>query len=126
MSESKLYYTEPAQAFEEALPLGAGKLGAMIYGEWDQERVGLNYDELWTGFPRDENKPEAAKDYLEARELVKEGKLLKAQRLIENKIGTVSVQAYQPAGDLLITHKAGKTESYARKLSLETATAEVT
>ncbi len=125
MSGSKLYFTSPAEMFEEALPLGAGKLGAMVYGGTAEERIDLNYDELWTGFPRDDNRKNAAAAYREARDLVFRGKLKTAQRLIEKKIATVSVQAYQPAGSLLIRHTPAADGEYARRLFLEDATAEV-
>ena len=49
--ENRLWYTKQAEAFEEALPLGNGKLGAMVYGRTDTEKISLNADTLWSGHP---------------------------------------------------------------------------
>ena len=68
MAESILYFNTPADAFEEALPLGGGKLGAMVYGGVATEKINLNYDELWTGFPREENRKDAAEAFRKAVE----------------------------------------------------------
>ena len=124
MSDSKLYFDAPAVLFEEALPLGAGKLGAMIYGGTDENRIDLNYDELWTGFPRNENRENAAEAFKKAQALAYEGKLKQAQKIIEKEIGTASVQAYQPAGTLFIKRPSGDVSAYSRTLQLATATAE--
>ncbi|MBQ7580999.1 MAG: glycoside hydrolase N-terminal domain-containing protein, partial [Clostridia bacterium] len=83
---SQLYFKKPAGAFEDALPLGAGKLGAMVYGGVEKEKISLNYDELWSGFPRDENRKNASKFYFEARRLAYEGKYEEAQAIIEKNI----------------------------------------
>ena len=123
MANSRLYFTSPAEVFEEALPLGAGKLGAMVYAETARERIGLNYDELWTGFPRNENRENAVADYVKARTLAYEGKLKTAQRLIEKKLASPCVQAYQPAGDVVIGKPDLPVNEYSRSLSLDTAVA---
>ena len=124
MANSRLYFTSPARVFEEALPLGAGKLGAMVYGGTVLERVGLNYDELWTGFPRDDNRENAYADYLKARQLAYEGKLRTAERLIEKKIASPCVAAYQPAGDVVLRKADLPVSGYSRTLALDTAVAE--
>ncbi|MBR5423870.1 MAG: glycoside hydrolase family 95 protein [Clostridia bacterium] len=125
MADSILYFDSPAEAFGEALPLGGGKLGAMVYGGVCEENINLNYDELWTGFPREENRKDAAEAYRLARELAYAGKLRAAQKVIETKIATKSVQAYQPAGDLKITRKNGDFREYGRTLRLASAAANV-
>ena len=51
--EALLKYSKPAQYFEEALPLGNGQLGAMVYGKTQNERISLNHDTLWSGKPGD-------------------------------------------------------------------------
>ena len=116
----------PAGAFEEALPLGAGRLGAMIYGGVERERISLNYDELWTGFPRDENR-DCAEYFKKARELTLEGRVKEAEELIEKSIASADVQSYQPAGSIIIERgvKAEDTSDYERVLDLGTAKAEV-
>ncbi len=125
MAESILYFNTPADVFEEALPLGCGKLGAMVYGGVATEKINLNYDELWTGFPREENRKDAAEAFRKARELAYAGKMRAAQKIIETKIATTSVQAYQPAGDLLITRDNSAFSDFSRTLHLGTATAEI-
>ena len=57
--ELKLWYTKPAAQWTEALPLGNGRLGAMVFGGVAAERIQLNEDTLWSGHPRDWNNPEA-------------------------------------------------------------------
>ncbi len=54
-----LWYKQPASRWEEALPLGNGRLGGMVFGGVDKERIQLNEDTLWSGFPRDTNNYEA-------------------------------------------------------------------
>ena len=56
---NKLFYTKKAKAFEEALPVGNGRLGAMVFGNLKTERIALNEDTLWSGYPRDLNKKDA-------------------------------------------------------------------
>ena len=121
---SIIYFDRPADSFEEALPLGGGKLGAMIYGGVENDRISLNYDELWTGYPRNDNK-DAYADFVRARELALSFKEKEAEKLIEEKICSPSVQSYQPAGYFLIKKEAGECQNYTRTLKLDTATAEV-
>ena len=121
---SIIYFDRPADSFEEALPLGGGKLGAMIYGGTAEERISLNCDELWTGFPRDDNK-DAYGDFLRARELAVSGDEKGAEELIEEKICSPSVQSYQPAGYFLIKRDVAGYSDYRRTLELDTATAKV-
>ena len=124
--ESFLRFNRPAGTFEEALPLGAGKLGAMVYGGVGTDRVSLNYDELWTGYPRDDDRRGAADAFRKARELAFAGKLAEAQQLVERDIAGFNVQMYQPAGSILIEQDAYTFTKYNRTLSLSRATAETT
>ncbi len=125
MSKNILTYQTPATLWEEALPLGNGKLGAMVFGSVTEERVALNYDELWTGFPRDENKPNAYLSFEKAREAALRDDLLQAQDIIEKEIASANVQAYMPLGDLLLSKPAGMVRGYRRTLDLNRAKAEV-
>ena len=115
---------KPASAFEEALPLGSGRLGAMIYGGVGREKISLNYCELWTGHPRDENK-ECAEYFREAQRLTLDGRPGEAEKLIERRIAGADVQSYQPAGNIIIERSADKAAGYSRTLYLDTATADV-
>lgn len=120
----EIKFDRPARAFEEALPLGAGKLGAMIYGGTGTEKISLNYDELWTGFPRDENR-DRLEYFIKARELAFGGRYGEAEKLIEKHIASPDVQSYQPAGNLIIERETENAAEYARSLDLGSALASV-
>src|SRR5689334_16448046 len=65
-----LWYTSPATNWLDALPIGNGRLGAMVFGKADEERVQLNENTLWDGFPRDTTNPDALKNLPEVRRLL--------------------------------------------------------
>ena len=69
-----LWYDEPAKAWTDALAVGNGRLGTMVIGRTDEERIQLNEDTLWAGGPYDPSRPDALKALLEVRKLVFEGK----------------------------------------------------
>jgi alpha-L-fucosidase 2 len=121
-----LWYDRPAAQWVEALPLGNGRLGAMVFGGIEQERLQLNEDTLWAGGPYDPVNPEALKNLPEVRRLIADGKFAEAQKLADAKLmGTPRKQPpYQTVGDLLITSAGGRTVSdYRRELDLDTAIA---
>ena len=126
MADNILFYRSPAVMFEEALPLGGGKTGAMVYGGVDCETLDLNYDELWTGFPRDDNRSGAVKAFRKARAAAMQGKLLQAQDIIEKEIASPDVAAYMPLGTLQITRDSGAVSDYRRTLDIDDACAQVT
>ena len=68
--KNQLYYTKPAKCFEQALPLGNGRLGIMTYGNLRHERLSLNEDSLWSGYPKDQNKADAHKYLAACREAI--------------------------------------------------------
>ncbi|NGN63006.1 glycoside hydrolase family 95 protein [Streptomyces sp. A7024] len=125
----RLWYTAPAAEWLEALPVGNGRLGAMVFGRTDTERLQLNEDSLWAGGPNDYAQPDAARHLAEVRRLVVEEKWYQAQLLAEEHfLGTPSEQAaYQVLGDLeLALAGDGETTGYERELDLETAVTRVT
>ncbi|MCC9157921.1 glycoside hydrolase family 95 protein [Streptomyces parvulus] len=79
----RLWYRAPAAEWLEALPVGNGRLGAMVFGGTDTERLQLNEDSLWAGGPNDYARPDAVKHLAEIRRLVAEEKWNQAQRLID-------------------------------------------
>lgn len=79
----KLWYTKPAVKWTEALPIGNGRLGAMIFGGVDRDRIQFNEETLWTGEPRDHTKPGAAEYLPQLRQLLFEGKQKEAEQLAE-------------------------------------------
>jgi len=98
-SSLTLHYTSPAAAWEEALPVGNGRLGAMLFGGVEEERIALNEDTLWSGLPKDNTNP-AAKDVLpEVRRLLFAGEYAAANELCKQMQGPYS-QSYLPLGDL--------------------------
>jgi len=82
--EKILRYSKSAEYFEEALPLGNGQLGAMVYGKADIEKISINHDTLWSGKPGDDFVTGAFESNEKAKELMKAGKRYEAQREIEN------------------------------------------
>ena len=122
-----LWYKQPAKKWEEALPLGNGRMGAMVFGGVRRERLQLNEDTLWAGYPVKENNPAAAAALPEARRLLAEGRYAEAQQLIERSmLGSPGhgVQPYQPLGDLWLEFSGEPDErDYNRLLDLSTAVA---
>ncbi|TFE25549.1 glycosyl hydrolase family 95 catalytic domain-containing protein [Cohnella luojiensis] len=117
----KLQYDKPAVAWTEALPIGNGRLGAMIFGGVEKERIALNEDTLWSGFPRDWNNSGARKVLPRVRQLLQEGKYEEADRLCKEMMGPYT-QSYLPFGDLQLRFDHGCVfHSYRRTLDLENA-----
>jgi alpha-L-fucosidase 2 len=115
----KLRYNKPAKDWNEALPVGGGRLGAMIFGGVERERLQLNEDTLWSGSPQEWNRPEAAEKLPEIRRLVAEGKYEEADMLGKAMLGPYA-QAYMPFGDMYLHFEHGDyTEAYERILDLE-------
>jgi alpha-L-fucosidase 2 len=124
-----LWYRSPAKAWTEALPVGNGRLGAMVFGGVNQERLQLNEDTIWAGGPYDPASPEALGALPEVRRLIFEGKYKQAERLISEKVMARPLRQmpYETLGDLLLTfQEVAAVENYRRDLSLDTATATVT
>ena len=130
-TEMKLWYRQPAQEWVEALPIGNGRLGAMVFGGVQRERLQLNEDTLWSGKPIERDKPDAAKYLSEARRLLFEGKYIEGQKLVQDKIMGLRLEkgnhAYQTLGDLELSFETqGEVSDYRRELDLDTAIAAVT
>ncbi|MFD1955543.1 glycoside hydrolase N-terminal domain-containing protein [Paenibacillus thailandensis] len=122
----KLQYSKPAKVWTEALPVGNGRLGAMVFGGVERERLQLNEDTLWSGFPRDWNNPEAKKHLPEIRRLVAEGRNKEADLLAKKMMGLYT-QSYMPLGDLEINFEHGDLAwNYRRELHLDEAVSTVT
>ncbi|HUU94105.1 MAG TPA: glycoside hydrolase family 95 protein [Phycisphaerae bacterium] len=127
-SELTLWYTEPASEWVEALPVGNGRLGAMVFGGIEQERLQLNEETIWDGYPRDTTNPEALKALPEVRRLLFEGKNQEATKLAgEALMGRPQrINSYQPVGDLqLRMPHPEKVIDYRRSLDLDSGIATV-
>ncbi|HVT71997.1 MAG TPA: glycoside hydrolase family 95 protein [Lacunisphaera sp.] len=124
--ELVLRYDRPANEWVEALPIGNGRLGAMVFGGIAHERLQLNEDTLWAGGPYDPANPEARAALPEIRRLIAAGDEAAAQKLAqEHFMARPIVQMpYQTLGDLLFTFPGSETAfDYQRSLDLDTAVA---
>ena len=86
-----LWYDKPATKCVEALPVGNGRLGAMIFGGVTQERLQLNEGTLWAGGPYDPVNPQAKEALPEVRQLINDGKYREAAKLISEKVVATSL-----------------------------------
>ena len=129
--ESVLWYDAPAQAWEEALPLGNGRLGMMPYGGTHKESIILNEISLWSGSEADYANPDAAASLHEIRSLLLEGKNAQAQdvmyeRFVPHKpTGGGTYGSYEVLGQICMDyhHETDSATLYTRGLDLKTATA---
>ncbi|MCG8309037.1 MAG: glycoside hydrolase family 95 protein [Cytophagales bacterium] len=103
-TKHQLFYNEPAKKWVEALPLGNGRLGAMVYGGVTQEHIQFNEETLWKGGPHDYSHKDAHKHLGKIRELLAEGKQTEAQNLASEVFMSAPLhqKAYQPFGDLIL------------------------
>src|ERR1035438_9737795 len=123
-----LFYTNAAAKWTEALPIGNGRLGAMIFGGVAREHLQLNEGTLWAGGPYDPNNTNALAALPEARKLVFDGKYDDAHKLISEKMMAVPLREmpYETLGDLWLDFPRNATvENYRRDLDLDTAVASV-
>ncbi len=124
-----LWYQHPAQRWGDALPVGNGRLGGMVFGGIAKEHVQLNEDTIWNGRKRDRVNPEALKALPEVRRLLFEGKVRAVEALEDEKMmGIPNRQPpYQPLGDLNIEFTGhDNATGYRRELNLATGVARVT
>ena len=134
-AEHMLWYDSPAEAWEERLPLGNGRLGMAVDGSVEQEHIILNEISLWSGCEADYANPDAAESLTEIRELLKQGKNAEAQEVMYRRFvpkkptegGTYG--SYQVLGQAIIKHdipSPENSENYRRTLDLSTGTATAT
>jgi alpha-L-fucosidase 2 len=126
--ELKLWYRQPAKQWVEALPVGNGRLGAMVFGGVTSERLQLNEDTVWEGYQRDGSNPAALKSLPEIRRLLFEGKNDEATSLAGQTMMGIPprIKSYQPLGDLLLeTPGTNVFANYRRELDLDSGIASV-
>jgi alpha-L-fucosidase 2 len=122
-----LWYEEPATHWEDALPVGNGRLGAMIFGGITNDQLALNEDTLWSGFPRDWNNPDARQHLPVVRRLVLDDQNYHAADLECRKMQGPYNQSFEPLGDLsLIFDHSADVKGFRRSLDLDSAVASVT
>ncbi len=120
----RLWYRAPASNWNEALPLGNGRLGAMVFGGVSEEHLSLNEDTLWSGGPREWNNPDAREILPLVRKAVIEGRYGDADVLSKRMQGPYT-ESYMPMGDLFVDSPglSAAPSGYRRELDLERAIA---
>jgi alpha-L-fucosidase 2 len=120
---NQLWYRQPAKVWEEALPLGNGRLGAMVFGGVADERIQLNDNTLWDGYPLNPDNPEGLKALPEVQRLLFENKNNEAVKLAgETMMGIPQgVKSYQSLGELWFDTPQLTAGNYVRSLDLSTA-----
>ena len=121
----KLWYDTPATQWEEALPLGNSRLGAMVYGNPAQEEIQLNEETIWGGAPHRNDNPKAAGALKEVQEMIFRKEYGEAdKRINETFFGGPHGMPYQTAGSLLLRFEGhGEWQDYYRELDLNSAVA---
>lgn len=118
----KLWYRQPAEKWEEALPVGNGRLGGMVFGGADCEKVQLNEDSIWFGGPINRINPDARKNLEKVRSLIFSGNISQAELLLEYAFSGIpsGMRPYQPLGYLYLDmhHGNGNITAYKRELRL--------
>lgn len=122
----ELFYERAADEYEKTLPIGNGSLGAMIFGGCRQERLALNEESLWSGYPHDKNRANACQYLKKVRELVFAERYTEAEKEVQKHMLAEYNESYLPLGELQFTFSHGEqVENYRRSLNLEEATAKV-
>ncbi len=124
----RLWYAQPATRWEQALPVGNGRLGAMVHGGLREERLQLNENSVWSGQPYLTPRPEVRQNLPEARRLLFEGRYAEAEALVQRTMTTTPdprYGSYKPLGDLRLSFRlpAGEPRNYQRQLDLDSALA---
>ena len=124
----KMIFEAPATVWQEAFPLGNGRIGALMFGDGEAETLCLNEDTLWSGYPGDPRTGMGHEDIKKAEVYAKEGSYLQAAQVLNQAQETAEdVEMYEPFGTVRIRFE-GEREiaDYHRELDLETATTRVT
>ena len=124
-----LHYTHPADKWENALPVGNGRLGAMVFGKTDEEQIQISEETFWSGGPYSTTAKGGVKALPEIRRLIFDGQLIRAHRLFGRHLMgyPVEQQKYQSLGNLVLKLDAsGEVKGYRHELDLDTAVATTT
>ena len=118
-----LWYRQPAEKWMEAMPIGNGRIGAMVFGGIGAERIALNESSFWSGRPHDYNDPNAIQYFPQIRALVAQEKFPEAEKMADAHFFGLPAaqQAYQPLGDLWLSFdSSARVQDYRRTLDMET------
>ncbi len=124
--ETTLWYNKPAEKWMEALPVGNGRLGAMVFGGIEKETIQLNEESVWAGPPVPENREGAWKSIEKAREAIFNGKYVQSDSIMQTDVLSprIAPRSYQTLGNLNLDFQLeGKAENYRRELNLDKAIA---
>lgn len=128
-ASTTIHFSNPAENWNETLPVGNGRLGGMVYGTPYTELIQLNEDSVWHGGPMNRNNPDALKYLPEIRRLIFAGRIRDAQELCAFALSGMPEEQrhYEPLGNLYLLFEGGRDEilEYSRNLDLATATAGV-
>jgi alpha-L-fucosidase 2 len=102
------YFNTPASNWNEAIPIGNGRMGGMVFGGINQEIIQTNDDTFWSGEPRDLQKPGTYQYLDEIRKQIKQGNALEAQKLINTHMLGAWNQSYMPLADILLQFNESK------------------
>ena len=129
-SSNVLWYQQPAEKWVQALPVGNGRLGAMVFGGVQKDRLQLNEESLWAGPPVPQDRPGVHQHIAKARELLFAGKYIEAQQLVQREVmgPRISPRSHQTLGDLHLDFAIDQDNisDYRRELNLATAIATTT
>lgn len=117
-ASTRLFYDRPATKWSEAIPIGNGRLGGMVFGGADMELIQTNEDTFWSGEPRDLQKPGTYQGLPEIRQLLLEDKTAEAQKLIDQTMLGKWNQSYMPLADIMLRFEKDSVTNYSRELDL--------
>lgn len=122
----ELWYDKPAHEWTQALPLGNGRIGAMVSGDPKEETIWLNEDTFWSGYPRHLECEDKSSSFAEICNLVRQGQTKEAQSLFEQELSFTAGESYEPLGTLHLRFAHDEEiRNYRRSLDLSTAVAHV-
>lgn len=113
-----LFFNNQAKEWTEALPIGNGSMGGMVYGGKNKDKISLNEDTLWSGYPKDYTNKNALSHLEKIRSMIFTGDIKEAQELLEKECLGDFTEAYQPLGDLNIKFNNKHIKNYKRQLDL--------
>ena len=115
-----IFYNQSARKWREALPIGNGFTGVMVYGSHRKERLCFNDGTLWSGYPKDYNSPDSLANLDKVRNLIFEGRNSEADALCEEKLKGFYSETFLPLGDILLAFSKSNQGIKSRKLDLST------
>lgn len=117
----QLIYQKPAWRWRQALPIGNGHTGVMVYGGKHRETLAFNDCNLWSGYPKNHDNPESLRHLKKVRDLIFKGDYKQAEEITKEKLSGFYSQAYMPLGQLKLSFSGVSGKNYERRLDLSSA-----